>query len=66
MACRYNEYADVSKLIDDVNFSKTKHINVKKVDTLNICQLSFMIFHDTLAIFSIAYHYFNKFKHRPP
>ena len=36
MACRYNEYVDVSKLIDDVNFSKTKHINVKKVDTLNI------------------------------
>tara|TARA_X000000368_G_C22990638_1_gene694175 strand:- start:130 stop:1389 length:1260 start_codon:yes stop_codon:yes gene_type:complete len=36
MACRYNEYADVSKLIDDASFSKTKHIKVKKVDTLNI------------------------------
>ena len=36
MTCRYNEYADISKLIDDVNFSTTKHIKVKKMDTLNI------------------------------
>ena len=36
MACRYNEYADISKLIDDDNFSKSKHVKVKKVDTLNI------------------------------
>ena len=36
MACRYNEYADVSKLIDDPIFSKTKHIKVIKVDTLNM------------------------------
>ena len=34
MACRYNEYADISKLIDDDNFSKSKHVKVKKVETL--------------------------------
>ena len=36
MICTYNDYADISKLINDAIFSKSKHIKVKKMDTLNI------------------------------
>ena len=38
--------------------------NISKVDTWIICPLSIMIFHDTLAVFSLTYHYYNKWKHR--
>ena len=36
MICRHSEYADISKLISDSDYSKSKNIKVKQMDALNI------------------------------